>query len=182
MVSSTIGFGKGIGYGNNLSDNSYITFPSLYNTLGFASNVFAFLNGIKVAKYLSHVHGNPPSVKWFMSNLYKVDKISQGLGYVAAIIDGINVYMDTNDLELAGWTIAYDIGGMVIASSLGGAIGSLVGGMLGGPAGAIIGTLAGIGIEALIQIFKEDVVNLVDKSFDDFIDWISNRNGGFVNA
>ena len=51
-----------------------------------------------------------------------------------------------------------------------------------GPAGAIIGTLVGIGIEALIQYFKDDVVNWVDKTVDDFINWISNRWGELVNA
>ena len=61
-------------------------------------------------------------------------------------------------------------------------MGSFVGGMLGGPAGAIIGTLAGIGIEALIQYFKDDVVNWVDKTVDDFFEWISNMWGELVNA
>ena len=71
----------GMDYGNNLGDIGYITFPSLYDTLGFALNLFAVINGIKVAKYLTHVHGNPPKVGWFMNNLYKVDKISRGFGY-----------------------------------------------------------------------------------------------------
>ena len=86
--------------------------------------------------------------------------------------------MNTNDIGLAGWTVAYDIGSMIIASKLG----ELIGGLIGGPAGAIIGTLAGIGIEALIQYFKDDVVNWVDKTFDDFINWISNSWGELVNA
>ena len=177
MVNS-INRDMGIGYGNNLGSISYITFPSLYDTLGFASNVFAVLNGIEVAKYLTHIHGRPPKVGWFLDNLSKHGKISGYLGYAAAAVDGINVYMNTNDLGLAGWTVAYDVGSMLIASKLGG----LIGGLIGGPAGAIIGTLAGIGIEALIQYFKDDVVNWVDKTVDDFIDWISNRWGELINA
>ena len=177
MVNS-IGVIMGASYWNNLGNVSSITFPSLYDTLGFASNVFAALNGIKVAKYLTYIHGNPPKVGWFLDNLSKHGKISGYLGYAAAAVDGINVYMNTNDIGLAGWTVAYDIGSMIIASKLGG----LIGGLIGGPAGAIIGTLAGIGIEALIQYFKDDVVNWVDKTVDDFINWISNRWGELVNA
>jgi hypothetical protein len=68
---------------------------------------------------------------------------------------------------------------MIISSELGG----FIGGLIGGPAGAIIGTILGIAMEDFIQYyFKEDVVKWLDKSFDDFVDWISNRNGGFVNA
>ena len=63
------------------------------------------------------------------------------------------------------YTGLYDWGSMVISSNLGG----LIGGLIGGPAGAIIGTLAGIGIEMLIQCFKDDVVNWVDKTVDDFL-------------
>ena len=177
MVNS-IGVIMGARNLDNLGNVSSITFPSLYDTLGFASNVFDALNGIKVAKYLTHIHGNPPKVGWFLDNVSKLGKISGYLGYAAAAVDGINVYMNTNDIMLAGWTIAYDISSMIIASKLGG----LIGGLIGGPAGAIIGTLAGIGIEALIQFFKDDVVNWVDKTVDDFINWISNRWGELVNA
>lgn len=67
---------------------------------------------------------------------------------------------------------------MLIASKLGG----IIGGLIGGPAGAIIGTLAGIGIEVLIQYFKDDVVNWIDKKVDDFIDRILNRWGELANA
>ena len=155
---------------------------SLYDALGFTSNVLAIINGLKVAQYLTHIHGNPPSVSWFIDNLYKVDKFSKFFGYVAALIDGIGVYRNTNDIGKAIFTTGYDIGGMIIASSLGGFIGSTLGILLGGPAGAIIGTLAGIGIESLIQYFKEDVVNWVDKTFDDFIYWISNKWGDLINA
>jgi hypothetical protein len=177
MVNSIV-LSMGASYWNNLGNVSSITFPSLYDTLGFASNVFAALNGIKVAKYLTHIHGNPPKVGWFLDNLSKHGKISGYLGYAAAAVDGINVYMNTNDIGLAGWTVAYDIGSMIIASELGG----LIGGLIGGPAGAIIGTLAGICIEMLIQCFKDDVVNWVDKTVDDFFEWISNIGSEMVNV
>ena len=177
-IVNSISFNIGIGNKNNFGSISDITFPSLYNTLGFASNVFSVLNGVKVAKYLTHIHGNPPKVGWFLDNLSKHGKISGYLGYAAAIVDGIYVYKNTNDLGLAGWTIAYDIGAMLIESKLGG----IIGGLIGGPAGAIIGTLAGIGIEVLIQYFKDDVVNWIDKKVDDFIDWILNIWGELANA
>ena len=175
---NSIRLATGMGYGNNLGDVSHITFPSLYDTLGFVSNLFTIFNGIKVAKYLTHVHGNPPSVKWFLSNLYKTDKISQGFGYAAAIVDGINVWYETGDFAKGLYTGLYDWGSMVISSNLGG----LIGGLIGGPAGAIIGTLAGIGIEMLIQYFKDDVVNWVDKTVDDFFEWISNIGSEMVNV
>ena len=181
MVNS-IRFATGMGYGNNLGDISYITFPSLYDTLGFASNLFAALNGIKVAKYLTHVHGNPPKVRWFINNLYKTDKISQGFGYAAAIVDGINVWYETGDFAKGIYTGLYDVSSMIISSSLGGLIGSIAGTFLGGPAGAIIGTIAGIAIEEGIQYFKEGVVNWVDKTVDDFFEWISNGWGELINA
>ena len=181
MVNS-IGLSMGASHWNNLDNVSSITFPSLYDTLGFASNVFAVLNGIKVAKYLTHIHGNPPSVKWFMSNLYKTDKISLGFGYIVAIVDGINVWRETGDVAKGIYTGLYDVGSMIISSSLGGLIGSIAGTLLGGPAGAIIGTIAGVAIEAGIQYFKENVVNWLDKSFDDFIKWISSGWSELVNA
>ena len=177
-IVKPIGLDAGISYGNNLGDVSYISLPLLYDTLGFVSNLFDVFNGIRVAKYLTHIHGNPPKVGWYLDNLSKYGKISGYFGYAAAAVDGINVYINTNDLGLAGWTIAYDVGSMIIASKLGG----LIGGSIGGPTGAIIGTLAGIAIEAFIQYFKDYVVNWVDKTVDDFIDWISKRLGEFVNA
>ena len=177
MVKS-IGVSTEIDYGSNLGSANYFTFPSLYDTLGFTSNIFAVFNGVNVAKYLTHVHGNPPKVGWFLNNLSKSGKISGYLGYAAAVVDGMNVWIETGDFAKGLYTGLYDWGAMVISSNLGG----LIGGLIGGPAGAIIGTLAVIGIEILIQHFKEDVVNWIDKTVDDFIDWISNRNGGFVNA
>ena len=140
------------------------------------------LNGIKVEKYLTHVHGNIPKVGWFMKNLYKVDKIFQGFGYSAAIVDGINVWRETGDVAKGIYMSLYDVGSMIISSSLGGLIGSIAGTLLGGPAGAIIGTLACIGVEALIQYFKEDVVNWVDKKVDEFFEWISNGWGELINV
>ena len=84
---------------NNFGFISDFTFPSLYNILSFTSNVFALLNGIKVAKYLSHVHGKPPKVGWFLKNLSKYNKISGYLGYAAAIVDGINVWNESGDIK-----------------------------------------------------------------------------------
>ena len=46
-IVNSISFNIGIGKKNNLGSISDITFPSLYNTLGFASNVFSVLNGVK---------------------------------------------------------------------------------------------------------------------------------------
>ena len=170
-IVKLIGLDAGISYGYNLGDVSYISLPLLYDTLGFVSNLFDVFNGISVAKYLTHIHGNPPKVGWYLDNLSKYGKISGYFGYAAATVDGINVYINTNDLGIAGWTIAYDVGSMIIASKLGG----LIGESIGGPTGAIIGTLAGIAIEAFIIYFKDYVVNWVDKTVDDFIDWISKR-------
>ena len=46
----------------------------------------------------------------------------------------------------------------------------------------VLGTIAGVAIEEGIQYFKENVVNWLDKSFDDFIKWISREWGELVNA
>ena len=144
------------------SDYSSFTPPTLYEILGHVSNFLALCNGLKAAEYLTHIHGNPPPVKWFLDNVSKIGKITEYLGWIAAAVDGINVYIETGDNGLAFWTMAYDLAGMYVASELGG----LIGGIIGGPVGAIVGTLAIIAIESLIQNYKEDIVIWIDGKFD----------------
>ena len=84
--------------------------PSLYDALGHASNIFAVLNGVEAAKYLSHIHGNPPKVAWFLDNVSKFNKISNFIGYVAAFVDGFTVYNQTGDQGKALYTGLYDVG------------------------------------------------------------------------
>ena len=158
---------SGLKLSNGIVSGNYslIKAPSLYGALCFASNAFAILNGIKVAEYLTHIHGNPPKVGWFLENLYKADTISFILGCASAVVDGFNVWNQTGDLVKAIMTGAYDVGAMFIAGKLGG----LLGGLVGGPAGAIVGTLIGIGIEELFQLVKEDIVNWIDKTIDEIV-------------
>lgn len=146
--------------------------------LGLTSNIFSFINGLKVAKYLNHVHGNPPKVGWFLDKLSKHGKISGYIGYATAIVDGINIWKKIGDFAKGLYTGLFDLGEMVIALKLGG----LIGGLIGGPAGAIIATFAAIGIEALIQIFKKDVVNWLDEKVDSIFGWISEGWSELVNA
>ena len=141
----------------------------LYDSLGFASNVLSLINGFKVAKYLTHIHGNPPKIEWFLDNVSKLNSISDFIGVVASIIDGYGVYQQTGSSSKGVFTIAYDIGAMALSSYLG----CLIGGLVLGPAGAIVVTLAIMSIESLFQIFKEDVVDVVDNAWNIFCDWIA---------
>ena len=144
------------------SDYSSFTPPTLYEILGHVSNFLALCNGLKAAEYLTHIHGNPPPIKWFLDNVSKTGKIAGYLGWIAAAVDGINVYIETGDLTMAIVTSLYDVAGMYVASELG----ALIGGVIGGAPGAIIGTILGIAIEAFIQEYKEDIVTWIDSKLD----------------
>lgn len=82
--------------------------PSLYDTIGFASNFFAMLNGIKAAHYLKHISKITNNFDWFLNGFSKYNKISNYLGYMNAVVDGVNVYNDTFDTLLKLITYLYD--------------------------------------------------------------------------
>lgn len=84
-------------------------------------------------------------------------KISEFLGYSAAVVNGINVYTNTNDFFLALRALLYD----VLTIKVSGYIGSLLGSLIGGPLGAIFGTYAAIKLEQEFQKVKADVWNCV---------------------
>ena len=67
---------------------------------------------------------------------------------------------------------------MILSSKLGAQLGNLI----GGPAGAIIGPMIGLGIESGLQYYKEDVVEWLDSTFDNFLNWLLNAYRGIVNA
>lgn len=152
--------------------------PSLYDTIGFASNFFAMLNGIKAAHYLKHISKITNNFDWFLNGFSKYNKISNYLGYMNAVVDGVNVWYLTGDFFKGAITGIYDWGALIMSSELG----ILLGGLIGGPVGAIIGTLTGIGIEFVIQIFKEEFVDWLDKKIDNLYNWISDKWGELING
>lgn len=146
-------FGKKCG--DKKSYNFVFEMPSLYETISFASNAFDMINGIKVAKYLTHVHGNAPSVNWFLDNLSKHGKIPRYLGYVSAIVDDLSVFHETGDLGKVILTRFYDIDAMHVVNMLSG----FVGGLIGGPVGAIVGVVVGIIVEEVFNTLKKMLWN-----------------------
>ena len=135
--------------------------PSFYDALGFASNLFAVLNGIKVAKYLTYstMNINTLSVGTLLCKYSKLSSVADAFSTATAIIDGYNVYMDTGDLSQGLYTGLYDYGSTLASSKIGYVVGSFVGGYVG----ALLGTLVGLLISNELQKYKEDIVNWFDE-------------------